>query len=536
MNYTNHLVAGVVFVLASVSNVALAAEFSGRGEVSRVIVFQNRASVTRTRTLTLPPGSHSVSFEEVTNSMDTESIKVKVQEGAKIMVLGVRVATVNSLHSRDKDLNELRKKNEKLENARRNLLAQVKGLIQQDQSLEDLTKHYEDSFTYNLHKKGWKKNDLKGFISFLESHASKMNATWKDLYQRSEALSKELDYTSAKISERAPASEHQSKTVWVNLTAESAGPVTLQIQYLVGNASWTPAYDLKIHSASQDADLIQKAMVRQNTGEDWSRVNLSLSNVRTELKTNPPDISTYTLNYQEVKEVKTGVVSETQDTGSLNVGSDDGVDKEQKKETGLGRIFPIAGVQSIRDGMAKTAVTIAIKKMKYTEALEVVSSQYRRVYRKAEFTNQLNWDLAAGPMSIYHDNQFIQQTKLPKVARAGQFAVNIGIDHDVLVTRSQMDKVEEPGLIDKKRHFLRSNTTSLENFSGTPKKIWILERGPVSELKDVEVSVKDSTPGFKKEGKIEGWYKWEVSVPARTTASVDLKMDVAVPKDFQFAW
>jgi hypothetical protein len=43
------------------------------------------------------------------------------------------------------------------------------------------------------------------------------------------------------------------------------------------SAGWTPAYDLRAKGVGQPIDLLMKAQVTNNTGEDWSKVELSLS-------------------------------------------------------------------------------------------------------------------------------------------------------------------------------------------------------------------------------------------------------------------
>ena len=45
----------------------------------------------------------------------------------------------------------------------------------------------------------------------------------------------------------------------------------------MGNAGWVPAYDLRAKTVGQPIELLMKAQVVNNTGEDWNKVALSLS-------------------------------------------------------------------------------------------------------------------------------------------------------------------------------------------------------------------------------------------------------------------
>jgi len=51
----------------------------------------------------------------------------------------------------------------------------------------------------------------------------------------------------------------------------------IEVNYLVSNAGWIPAYDLRANNTSGPMTITYKAKVFQQTGEDWDNVNLTLS-------------------------------------------------------------------------------------------------------------------------------------------------------------------------------------------------------------------------------------------------------------------
>jgi hypothetical protein len=55
------------------------------------------------------------------------------------------------------------------------------------------------------------------------------------------------------------------------------GRVKFYVEYLIPGAKWAAAYSLRFNSDFSDSILESKAMVSQNSGEDWKGVNLTLS-------------------------------------------------------------------------------------------------------------------------------------------------------------------------------------------------------------------------------------------------------------------
>lgn len=49
---------------------------------------------------------------------------------------------------------------------------------------------------------------------------------------------------------------------------------------MVHHASWEPAYDVRVDSASQSLSLVYYGAVRQSTGEDWANCRVSLSTAK----------------------------------------------------------------------------------------------------------------------------------------------------------------------------------------------------------------------------------------------------------------
>jgi uncharacterized protein (TIGR02231 family) len=85
--------------------------------------------------------------------------------------------------------------------------------------------------------------------------------------------------------------QYSTYTVTVPLESPTSTQLTLNLSYQVSNASWNPIYDARINTETSKLDLIQYGAVRQNSGEDWNGIKLTLSTAQPQRGTSLPDLT-----------------------------------------------------------------------------------------------------------------------------------------------------------------------------------------------------------------------------------------------------
>ncbi len=505
--------------------------------ITSVTVFRDRASVTRKVRRSFPKGAVTVEFPGITPNADLDSLKATLSEKKRFTVMGIRSRPEYALKSSNSELEKWTETRKRKERVRQELATQVNLLIQSDRNLDLLAQHYRDSFSLNLHENKFTKGGFESFVKFLSTESDGLNGRWAKLYGEYRAVAAEIELADAKIAELSSVSDRHTLTVSVDLLAEEPGTADVEVQYLVSGAGWSPAYDVRIDPRANRGVVEQHAFVWQKSGEDWRNVSLVLSNVRSELRPVPPSISPYTLTYQEVKKVNTSIAGKEDSATALTVGTGDGNDAGPDRA--IAKNFEVPGKQTVRDGMARTRLFLAKKESTYRERLELVAAEYDRVFRKGDLVNPFEWDLEGGPAAIYYEGDFLQQVNLDSVARGNAFGVNAGVDHDFQVSRYTNDKVEKPGILDTKKHFLREVVLSVKNYGAKKKTVRVFEQVPISEIKEVAVSTKEkerAPASLKEDDAHPGWRYWDLGLDSRHSQTISLNIDVAVPESFQFTW
>ncbi len=67
--------------------------------------------------------------------------------------------------------------------------------------------------------------------------------------------------------------------------------------YLVDNARWYPSYDIRFTSIDKPLTVTYKANISQNTGVDWTNVNIVLSTSKTNISAQIPTFSPFYLQF-----------------------------------------------------------------------------------------------------------------------------------------------------------------------------------------------------------------------------------------------
>ena len=74
----------------------------------------------------------------------------------------------------------------------------------------------------------------------------------------------------------------------VSLTASKSGKVTVYLNYLVQNVRWSPTYTARGTTGNQSIQFDYDAFVFQDTGEDWTSVELTLATASPDMWSEPP--------------------------------------------------------------------------------------------------------------------------------------------------------------------------------------------------------------------------------------------------------
>ncbi len=117
------------------------------------------------------------------------------------------------------------------------------------------------------------------------------------LQQEVQDNAEKMEFASRKLREMTAGTSKTERDAVIVVDKTNNGPGKVRLNYLVSAATWHPAYKLRAGKDLKDpVQLEYLAAVTQQTGEDWSSVQLTLSTAQPMLNAAPPDLRALAVN------------------------------------------------------------------------------------------------------------------------------------------------------------------------------------------------------------------------------------------------
>ena len=272
--------------------------------LKKVTVYSSGCYIERTAQFKAPEGVSTLAIKALSPDIEEGSIQVKA-DGA-FTILSVQTQQFHPVKKiKPKQLGRL--------------LAEKDSLLEQHKLLDPklFTLQKEKEFVSRNRKLSGKKRqaplgELKASVDYYRQRVIEIETEIMEVNHKTATVSQRIQASDKQLNEDGNADSQAKPEGWVlvGISANNAVDGKLTFSYFVPKASWTPVYDFRIEEPGKPITVIQKAMVQQNTQEDWKDVHLVLSSGRPSLSGEKPELKPLTLAMVEAN---------TQVYGSSNI-------------------------------------------------------------------------------------------------------------------------------------------------------------------------------------------------------------------------
>lgn len=521
--------------LFSVSPITPADTVALDSTITSVVVYGSSARVTRTASL---PGGGSFTLPGLPGSVDKDTVRVYLADGH---VVGVELRDRYQAVVPDARVQELRQRIDGLTSRQHELKDERWVLTIGLQHLETMlrqegTAHAGDVAEGRPNVDAWRAS--------LQYLTTEMRRVSKDRRLVDEALERlETELYDARM-ELGRADERGAHLVDVVLDVMAEGPVSVDIEYQMRNAGWHPMYDLRTSGDARSVELIYRAQVWQQTGEDWSNVTLALSTAQPQRGAQGPDPRAQRLGLRDHAELSargrqaaemTFVYDDFSKLRALGYvdESPEALDAAAKSPfagvvaQGLSVQFRLPRRETIESRDQPTTVLVG------QQALEVEPEHYTTpaldstVWLRGLTENTTPWTMLPGSAAVYFGADYIGKAFFSQPILPGQeFTLHLGADPGLVVEREMTEDLhEEPGFLSDRQGRKQGWRIHLSNTGGHPSaadgSVTVIVREAIPITSDdrlrIEVlseSVKPSKHDrWKQELDEQGIHTWIVRVP-----------------------
>ena len=234
-------------------------------------VFFTGAELTHTASSEIAKGESVITIEELSPVLDQNSLQIKISDG---VVISSFEYSINYLAVEKKS--DLIKKYQDSIEFYTNDLEKFDTEIKVNKEVLDILKQ---SITHNVTVKE-KSTPVDELNNNIENYSKKTldisNAITK-IEKKKTVVADRINRLKNQLRQEETKTGKNTGVLKLNLTSPLAVNAKITIKYFTSSASWTPFYDINITSADAPINLQSKSKVRQYTGFDWNKVNLTLS-------------------------------------------------------------------------------------------------------------------------------------------------------------------------------------------------------------------------------------------------------------------
>lgn len=262
-------------------------------KVKAATVYFNAAELSQTASVNLPAGTSEVVVKNVANTLNESTVQI----GAPNSVTILSVQFTNNYISEF----EIDESNPTIKKVRDSISLMQKeiGKVQIEKTSHSKTIELLDKNQLVAgQNSGLSVAELIKMVDYYKAKRSELSNAITSLQEKENKFNETLNRLKSKLEINTKNEEKTSNgKLILQVMNDVAGTVNLDINYITNSAAWTPFYDLRAESIKDPINMMYKAQVVQNSGIDWKKVKLTLSNGNPNQSNVAPILSAWFLRY-----------------------------------------------------------------------------------------------------------------------------------------------------------------------------------------------------------------------------------------------
>jgi len=509
-------------------------------KIIHVTVFKDRAEVTRSASVTLEAGQHTLVFDHLTEYIDQDSIQVKGEGNVVLSNINFKEFT-----------EDLDQKVVDERQAKKDAAEEKKNIIQED--IERLRK--EKELVLNLMHRF---TNTSGTQEVLEIAPQKWDEMFEFYQQKVKALDQKIreatkSWNKANQEDIQASTEYHDyvqqqyfprKQVEVVVNVAQAQTLSLTLSYLAHQVSWQPMYDIRLNTQKRMMNIAYRAMIKQHTKEDWEKVKIKISTAQPGQKGKHPNLKPWRINSadqvnkkgktQERQELQQRISNMQQELRQAEqeqanyhemkkeylmrqdmamrqnmeelITTQEQLEQEaqemvSKVETGATSVvFEINEPQTIASDNEAHKINITTNDFPVGWRYSTVPKLSSLAYLKAKTKNTTDYPFLAGKAHVFLDNNFVTNLQMQDVAPKEEFWTFFGVDKSIQVFHKFLRKYEKTSgsVFGKKIHTLiYEYEIEVKNHKSTEEEIIVWDQLPISGDESIKVHLLQPNPKEK---------------------------------------
>lgn len=499
-------------------------------------VYFNGAQITREASISLQPGTNVLMFDDLPQNLNPQTLIV--ESTSSITLISVK-HNLNYLKNQEKPA-EVVKLEDSLKLLQNNL--QYKNaMLQVYREEESMLIANKDVGGANT---GVQADNLKNSAEYFRTRMidvkTKQYELTLEIQKINESIGRISNTISAKMSTRGGAVSE----VYVTVDAKSTVQAKINLTYYVPNAGWSPLYDIRATQIGKPIQLILKANVYNNTGEDWNNVKLTLSSANPLQSGVKPTLNPWYLyayvaqNYKYDSDSKRSEKTMNAPSSATGAASDyemDAFETTVAYTTVQQNLTTIEYVISIPYSVPSDGKEYTVDIQEYTLPATYEYQSVPKIDKDAFLIARISgWDkynLLPGAANLFAEGKFIGNSYIDPASVKDTLNISLGRDKGIIITREVLKDFSSEKIIGTNKTIVRTYEISVRNKKNTDITLVIEDQIPLSNQKDIVVEFDAKTLDNAEYNEATGMIRWKRTIKQGETIKLKYSFVVKHPKD-----
>lgn len=498
-------------------------------ETKAVRVYFNGAEISQKAQATLPVGTSTVVFSNISNYVNDNTIQIGVPN----------YTTVLSMQYTNQYLEEYDSSAESpLVKPVKDSITLLQGQLKKIQNQLATEQQAIDLLDRN---KGITSNfsvaELQKLLQYYKTQRVELQSNVDALNKKQEIASSKLEQLKTRLQINQPDGSEKSRgKIILTVENKTAGLIPFEISYLSQSAYWNPYYDLNVENINAPIQMLYKAQITQNTGIDWKNVALSLSSGTPNESNQAPELNPKFIYYREIEDYNRVQYQLEGSTPGVNVmkakAASNSVamnDQVVSSESQMSSNFDISMPFTVLSNNKKHSVLLKNFSIPATYQYFVVPKLNTNVYLMANIKNYNDYNILDGEANIMVDGVYVGKTYITANASEEDLKLSLGKDAKIAVNRTLVADKSSNKVISNKRVRVFTYDLTIKNNKNLKADILVEDQVPLSQDKDIEVSLidRDGADYNAETGKLS----WKLNLKPNETKKIRISYSVKHDKN-----
>ncbi|MDD3877545.1 MAG: DUF4139 domain-containing protein [Bacteroidales bacterium] len=530
--------------------VSAQSELTANTKIDKITVFLNNAQIERTATLNLPSGNSEIRLSGISRYIDANSLRVTGKGNFVIMSQQVQIkypepvdnSVVEIPNHILRSISLLRDSLELLAfdiqevTSKKEVMVVEKNLLQ---SSTAITK--TDTITA-----------LRDALAYYRTRMVEINQEWirlakteRLLLKKKAAIEERLTNLQNYSQSNTPPETEASPEAEISIVVMADRAVTgaqIGISYLASNVSWQPFYELKVEDVVRPVNLVMRAKLIQNTGENWENAKLVFSTGQPAVYKTIPVLPAWYLSYYQPQRIA------NQSYAGMPVAVSQSRTEAAKDEEDMeyDNAFAISDYTEVSQGLIAAEYAVSIPYNIPSDGRETIilllnetleaSYKYlsipktdKDVFLTAYLTGWEKLNLVQGQTNIVYQNNIISRTYINTALAMDTLVVSLGVDSRVIAERVKISDKSRDRVIGSTRERTVHFEITLKNQNLTEIQVSLKDQVPVTNFEDIKIIVEEISGAQYNE--LTGELEWVLTLRPNETKKINFRYTLKYDKN-----